>query len=109
MRKGLEMKSIEELAVEYQRFIEWRENNPDKHYIIFRQDLRRFIVVKGIELYDFFGDVMILTISGEEQLHEPIRCNSADEARRRAYQMNYEYVKQNEPDIFENFWKDKQQ
>lgn len=77
------------------------------HYIIFDTSptyrggpLNRYQVVKGVELYNFFGDVVIMTLSGEEQLHNPIRCVSQLEAGRLCEKLNAKYVHDNEPETF---------
>lgn len=91
------MKSLSEL---YQEFLQWRANNPDSIYIVFREDIHRYIVTKGVELYRFFGDVVVYTISGEEQLHEPITCKDARQARELCDKLNAQYVHDNEPEKF---------
>ena len=63
----------------YQAFRKWRKEHPDSIYIIidtrltyWGHPLNRYIVTKGVELYRFFGDVVVSTISGTHQLHQPI-------------------------------------
>ena len=52
----------------YQEFCKWREKHQDSIYIIFDTritfwgyPLNRYIVTKGVELYRFFGDVVVST------------------------------------------------
>lgn len=101
MRSG---KNLDEL---YQEFLDWRKNHPDSIYIVFRTDktfwgkpFNRYIVTKGVELYRFFGDVVIETINGEEQLHNPIKCNSQRDATELCERLNAQYVHDNEPEKF---------
>lgn len=98
------MKSLQEL---YQEFKAWREAHPDSIYIVQRswinydgEEKKRYIVVKGIERYRFFGDVVILTINGEEQLSNPIICDTQHHATQLARKLNAQYVHDNEPELF---------
>ena len=93
----------------YQEFCKWRKEHPDSLYIIFDTSstywgypLNRYVVMKGIELYCFFGDVIVSTISGIHQLHQPITCASQKEATELCEKLNAKYVYYNEPQIFAN-------
>ena len=93
----------------YQAFRKWREEHPDSIYIIFDtrltywgHPLNRYIVTKGVELYSFFGDVVVSTISGTHQLHQPITCASQKESTELCQRLNAKYVHDNEPQTFTN-------
>lgn len=93
----------------YQEFCKWRERHPDSIYIIFDTrltfwgyPLNRYIVTKGVELYRFFGDVIVSTISGTHQLHQPITCISQKEATELCQRLNAKYVHDNDPQTFAN-------
>lgn len=93
----------------YQEFCKWREKHQDSIYIIFDTritfwgyPLNRYIVTKGVELFRFFGDVIVSTISGTRQLHQPITCASQKEATELCQRLNAKYVHDNEPQTFAN-------
>ena len=98
-----------DIGAMYNEWIKWREAHPDSFYIVFdtsprctqpHKPMNRYIVVKGIEVYRFFGDVVILTMSGYDQLHNPICCFSGREASHKCEELNARYVHDNEPDLF---------
>lgn len=98
-----------DLTQMYQAFRKWREEHPDSIYIIFDtrltywgHPLNRYIVTKGVELYRFFGDIVVSTISGTHQLHQPITCVSQKEATELCQRLNAKYVHDNEPITFAN-------
>ena len=97
------------LEKQYKAFCAWKNAHPPRFYIIFDthlqysgKPLNRYIVITGVEVCRFFSDVIISTISGIEQLHEPIDCLSHAEASRLCMRLNAKYVHDNEPETFRN-------
>lgn len=95
----------------YKEFCQWRNQHPYSYYITYEprvsnidgRTYNRYFVHKGIEMYRFFGDVVISTISGDKQLHQPICCSSQDEATKLAAQLNVRYVHDHEPDTYAQY------
>ena len=105
----IEYMSDEILTKMYQEFRKWRRIHTDSIYIIFDTHktywgypLNRYIVTKGVELYRFFGDVIVSTLSGIHQLHQPVTCVSQKEATELCHRLNVKYVHDNEPITFAN-------
>ena len=54
-------------------------------------------------MYRFFGDVIVSTINGVQQLHQPITCASQKEATELCQRLNAKYVHDNEPQTFASY------
>lgn len=98
---------MENLSQLYREFLRWRERHPDSYYIVFDdrltywgRPLNRYIVVKAVEMYRFFSDIVVFTISGKQQLHNPICCSCQKEATTLCRDLNARWVHDNEPDLF---------
>lgn len=98
--------NIQELYCEFKM---WREAHPDSIYIILRswtnfdgKNIQRYIVAKGVEICRFFGDVIVETISGQQQLSQPITCASEHEASQLCQTLNSKLVHDTDPELFKS-------